>query len=181
MRKPRRCSEPGMHEHSAAWPFIQAGQACRLLVQHFGVNTILTKISKTRFVPGPNGTGFFWDVHADFTAPQEVTARVHARMSPPRKRRAPHSGPILLPQWALVAWDDFSVVFLKRHEEGDDGKLVPIPGHSSIIEHHEFRVLKPNLPHNNYPVFVKPTPKLTAAFEEDLRRCREHMPEDGVW
>ena len=84
-------------------------------------------------------------------------------------------------QWALVAWDDYSVVFLKRREKGPGGAPRIIDSHARIINQHEFKILRPNLPHNNYPVFLEETPELTALYTEDLERCRKHMPNDGFW
>jgi len=131
--------------------------AFHLLVENFGVHAVLTKVAKTRFQPdwgSGGGAGTFVDIYSEFTTPEE---------------------------WALVAWDDYSVLFLKRSETGPGGESRPVASHAPIISQHEFKVLRPNLPHNNYPVFVEQTPELTALYKEDLQRCQRHMPNDGFW
>ena len=71
----------------------------------------------------------------------------------------------------MVAWDAFSVLFLRRH----------IPSHAPIVKRHEFKVLRPNLPHTHYPVFQTPSKERDAEMREDLRKCKEYMPGDGFW
>lgn len=67
-------------------------------------------------------------------------------------------------QWALVYFDDISVVVVRR-----------IPEHASVIERHEYRYLYPNLPPGNF-LRMRPDASKLARYREEVERCLHDEP-----
>ncbi|HET6344960.1 MAG TPA: hypothetical protein VFH51_08505 [Myxococcota bacterium] len=70
--------------------------------------------------------------------------------------------------WALVHFDDISVVMLRR-----------IPLHAGIIAAHEYEVLRPNLPANTYPLTGRRGPERDARFVAEITRCLAEEPDNA--
>ncbi|MBN2362101.1 MAG: hypothetical protein JXR83_21800 [Deltaproteobacteria bacterium] len=70
-------------------------------------------------------------------------------------------------EWALVHFDDISVVVVRR-----------IPEHAALIAGHEFRLLRPNLPPNHYLHGLPRSVEHDRRFGAELQRCRAAQPDD---
>jgi hypothetical protein len=71
--------------------------------------------------------------------------------------------------WALVYWDDISVLVVRR-----------IPEHAQIIKDHEYRLLRPNLPPGNLLAYGKPKPEQLRTYAHEIERCLAERPHDPV-
>ena len=101
------------------------------LLDRHGVNTIVTKIPGTH--PLPFGGGWR-DIIREFTP---------------------------LDEWALLFWDDVSVVSARR-----------IPAHTAAIEMHEYRMLRPALPYNLFLTEMESwKPEEVRRFRFEILRC----------
>lgn len=69
--------------------------------------------------------------------------------------------------WALVFFDDASLVYLRR-----------IPEHKKIIQEHEYKYLYHGLPANFAAVTPGLTDEFKAGFEHELDRCLRNLPEN---
>lgn len=71
--------------------------------------------------------------------------------------------------WALVYWDDISVLVVRR-----------IPEHAQVIKDHEYKLLRPNLPPGNLLAYGKPKPELLRTYAREIERCLAERPHDPV-
>lgn len=67
-------------------------------------------------------------------------------------------------EWALVYFDDISVVVIRR-----------IPEHAEVIARHEYELLYPNLPVGNF-LRMKPTGERLARYRHEIERCLTELP-----
>jgi hypothetical protein len=70
--------------------------------------------------------------------------------------------------WALVYFDDISVVVVRR-----------IPEHAEIIAAHAYDILRPNLPANQYALRGGRTPARDARFTAEVQRCLAEEPDNA--
>lgn len=78
----------------------------------------------------------------------------------------------LLPtaEWALVHWDDRSVLVVRRISE-----------HARVIADHEYRHLRPNLPPGQFLAGGRMrTDAEIRVFGREVARCREERPHDEL-
>lgn len=67
-------------------------------------------------------------------------------------------------QWALVYFDDISIVVVRR-----------TPEHAALVAQHEYRLLRPNLPPGNF-LRTRPTGDRLARYREEIARCLQDEP-----
>ena len=68
--------------------------------------------------------------------------------------------------WALVYFDKITFVMVRR-----------MPEHQALIAAEEYKILRPNLPANSYPLSRGRTPERDAGFVQELDRCLANEPE----
>jgi len=71
-------------------------------------------------------------------------------------------------KWALVYWDDISVLVVRR-----------IPEHAHVIAEHEYKYLRPNLPPGNFLVSGTRKREEVRAFGREVERCLAERPADA--
>jgi len=74
-----------------------------------------------------------------------------------------------LADWALVFFDDISVVVVRR-----------IPEHAALVAGHEYQLLHPNLPPTNYLYGQRRSAEQDGRFASEVERCRSELP-DGLF
>lgn len=69
--------------------------------------------------------------------------------------------------WALVYFDDISVVVIRR-----------TPEHAAVIERHEYQLLYPNLPPGNF-LRMQPTGERLARYQREIATCLQDEPDNA--